>query len=276
MQKLFNSIYFAPEAEGANAGGDKVETPADPGTVLFPNDKPADPPKDGDADDKKAGDPPAGDKDDKKPEGDKPADWKEYVNDPKKTDAENAAAKAEHDKTKPADKKDGDDKAKDPANQVPADGKYDLKMPDGVEVDQELLDTLGPQFKEIGLTNGQAQKLSDAYVKTLQDRASKQAEGWAKTIGKWADDAKADKDIGGDNWDGTVASATRAVNKLGTPALKEFLNASGGGNHPELIRFMSKVGAMIREDNPASGGAGGDGKPAEPAHVLFPSDAPKG
>jgi hypothetical protein len=66
------------------------------------------------------------------------------------------------------------------------------------------------------------------------------------------------------------------VDRLGTPALKEYLNASGGGNHPELIRFMAKAGAMIAEDNPASGGAGGAGKPAEAAYTLFPSDAPKG
>jgi hypothetical protein len=39
---------------------------------------------------------------------------------------------------------------------------------------------------------------------------------------------------------------------------------------------MAKVGAMIKEDSPATGGAGGDGKPAEAAHVLFPNDKPKG
>lgn len=267
MTKLSKSVFFrtfAPEGEGA--GGD---TPVDPGTVLFPNDKPADPPKDGDA--PKPAETPV---DDKKPD-EKPAEWKEYVADPNKSDADNAAAKAEHDKTKPAEKKDGD-KDKAAADQVPADGKYDLKLPDGVEVDAELMAALGPQFKELNLTNGQAQKLAEVYTKTLQERGAKQAEGWANTVGKWADDAKADKEIGGDKWDGTVSAATRAVNKLGTPALKEYLNASGGGNHPELIRFMAKVGAMIREDNPAKGGSGGSGGPADPAHLLFPSDAPKG
>lgn len=272
MTKLFNSICFAPEDEGAGAGN---EPPADPGTILFPNDKPADPPKDGDA--PKDGEQP---KDGDAPkEGDKPAEWKEYVSDPNKTASENAAAKAEHDKTKPADKKDDDDKGKkadDPLDQVPEDGKYNLTMPEGVKVDQELLDALGPKFAAKNLTTREAQELADEFTKIQQDRAVKQAEGWANTITKWADDAKADKDIGGDNWDATVAASTRAVNKLGTPALKEYLNASGGGNHPELIRFMSKVGAMIREDNPASGGAGGSSKPADAAHVLFPDDAPKG
>lgn len=236
--------------DGAAAGDGKA-----PENVLFP--------KEGEGGDKKP-DAPAGD-------GKGAADWKEYTPDPNKSADENARLKAEHDKTKPADKK-----ADDPADKVPEDGKYDLKMPDGVELDAELAAALGPEFKDLGLTNAQAQKLVDKYIATQQARATKQAEGWAGTVQKWADDAKADKEIGGDKWDSTVKSAQRAVNSLGTPALKEYLEASGGGNHPEVIRLMAKVGAMIKEDNPASGGAEGAGEPAEAAHILFPNDAPKG
>lgn len=236
---------------GGGGGGDPAPAnppAADPapapdaGSVLFPTDKPADPPA---------------------------GEWKEYVPDPAKSDEENAAAKAEHDKTKPAD-------PNDPANKVPEDGKYDLKMPDGVELDTELATALGPEFKDLGLTNAQAQKLVDKYISIQQARAEKQSEDFGKIVSGWADTARKDPEIGGDKWDASVQSARRAVDRLGTPALKEYLNASGGGNHPELIRFMAKAGAMIAEDNPASGGAGGAGKPADPAYTLFPSDAPKG
>lgn len=241
------------EAEGVSGGAAAPVTPAPApadGTVLFPND------------------PPAGEA---KPDETAPAagEWKEYTPDPAKSDADNAAAKAEHDKSKPAD-------PNDPANKVPEDGKYDLKMPEGVEVDAELSAALGPEFKELGLTNAQAQKLVDKYIGIQQQRAQAQGETFAKTVSGWADTAKKDPEIGGDKWEASVQAATRAVNTLGTPALKEYLNASGGGNHPELIRFMAKAGAMISEDIPASGGAGGAGKPAEAAYTLFPSDAPKG
>lgn len=256
--------FVAMNAEGGSGGGGDP-APAAPETVLFPAENvppPADPP---------AGDPPP------------PAagDWKEYVTDPAKSDAENAAAKAEHDKTKPAD---------DIADKVPDDGKYTLTMPDGVTVDTELADALGPEFKDLGLTNAQAQKLVDKYIAhqqaKLEAHASSPEGAWSAaahkyftdngTPDKWADTAKADKDIGGDKWNGTVENATRFVNAMGTPELKAFLNASGGGNHPELIRVFAKAGALIREDNPATGGAGGNGKPVEAAHVMFPNDAPKG
>lgn len=169
-----------------------------------------------------------------------------------------------------------DDKSDDPANKVPEDGKYALKMPEGIELDADLAEALGPEFKDLGLTNAQAQKLVDKYVSAIQAKEAKRGEAWAQTINKWADDAKADNEIGGTKWDGTVSNARRAVERFGTPELREYLNASGGGNHPELIRFMAKVGAAIGEDQPAGGGSGGASRPADPAHVLFPNDAPKG
>lgn len=255
MLRKFGFPQIFMNAEGGSGGGDAA--PADnaaPESVLFPSEG-GDKKPEGEG----AGDPPAGD-----------GEWKEYENDPNKSDEENAAAKAEHDKTKPAEKSD------DPADKVPEDGKYDLKMPEGIEIDTELAEALGPEFADLKLTNAQAQKLVDKYIEIQKGREEGKFKTWGETIQKWADDAKADKEIGGTKWDGTVSNARRAVDTLGTPELREYLNASGGGNHPELIRFMAKVGAMIKEDNPATGGAEGAGKPVEAAHALFPTDAPKG
>lgn len=270
--------YYAPEDGGgagagaaaeAGGGADKGAAPASPESVLFPKEgeggKPAADAAKG-ADDKGDGKPADG-----KGDG-KPAEWKEYVPDPNKSADENARLKAEHDKTKPAETKDN----KGADDKVPEDGKYNLTMPEGVEVDQEMLDALGPEFKELGLTNKAAQKLADRFIAVQAKRAEAQAKSWGERVSAWADEAKADKDIGGANWDATVTAARRAVDVYGTPQLREYLNVTGGGNHPEVIRFMAKVGATVTEDSPADGGAGGKGRPADPAHVLFPNDAPKG
>jgi len=250
----FPTINFNQEGTGGGGGGENnAAADSAPENILFPKEGEGN----GAADQTQQ---PAG-------------DWKEYVNDDSKSAEENAAAKAEHDKTKPA----ADDKAKnDPANKVPEDGKYSLTMPEGVEVDQELLDAVGADFKELNLTNGQAQKLADKFTSVMQARAENQGKVWGERVQKWADDAKADKTMGGDNWNGTVNDAQRAIAKLGTPELKEYLNSSGGGNHPEVIRILAKAGALLKEDNPPNGGGQGSGKPAEAAHLLFPNDAPKG
>lgn len=269
----FPQIMFNAEgAAGGEGGGDASGgAPPSPETILFPNEGVEN--KEGEGGEKAQAEPPAG-------------DWKEYADDPNKTAEQNAAAKAEHDKTKPAKTDDKNDLA----NKVPEDGKYDLKMPDGVELDTGMLDVLAPEFKEMGLTNGQVQKLAGKFTEIMQQRAAdhaSSAEGaWSAaahqyfkdngTPDKWADTAKVDKDIGGDKWNSTVENATRFANTMGTPALKDFLNKSGAGNHPELIRVFAKAGELIREDSPPSGGSGGAGKPADAAHVLFPNDTPKG
>ena len=143
-------------------------------------------------------------------------------------------------------------------------------------VDAELLAAVSPRFKELGLTRAQAQALTDDFIKVQQQRGEGQVKAWGERVQKWADDAKADKDIGGDKWDTSVADAKRAISKLGTPALKEYLETSGGGNHPEVIRILAKAGALLKEDSPPNDGGQGSGKPVETAHALFPTDAPKG
>ena len=243
----------APDAAAAEAAAAAAAAkPAAAESILFP--KEADPAK------------PAGEvKDDKTPAA---ADWKEFTADPAKSEAENAAAKVEHDKTKPA--------AADPLDVVPEDGKYTLTMPEGVEVDQALVDALGPEFKDLKLTTKGAQRLADKFIEIQTGREKARGEAWGTTVAGWVDTAKADKEMGGDKWDGTVNTAVRAINTLGTPALKEYLEASGGGNHPELIRFMAKVGNLIKEDSPAQGGAEGAGKPVDHASLMFPNDTSKG
>ncbi|MBY3038927.1 hypothetical protein [Rhizobium laguerreae] len=255
------AILFNAEG-GGSGGGTGGETSASPESILFPSEGTT-PPADSSAEN--------GTKTEENAAAD---DWKEYENDPAKSAEENATLKAAHDATKP---KEGDGKPPaDPLDTVPEDGKYALTMPEGVEVDQELVDALGADFKGMGLTTRQAQTLADKFIEIQTARGKASAEGWANRVQGWADDAKKDKEIGGDKWTDTVSSAHRTLSKLGTPGLREYLNASGGGNHPELIRIFAKVGSLIQEDNPPGGGAGGDGRKADPAHVLFPNDIPKG
>ena len=122
----------------------------------------------------------------------------------------------------------------------------------------------------MGLTQGQAQKLADKFIAAQQARATKQSETWSGTVAGWIDQAKADTEIGGQKWDASVKHAQAAITRLGTPGLKEYLEASGGGNHPELIRFAARAGALIAEDNPPSGGAVQPDRRVE--NTLFPNE----
>jgi hypothetical protein len=239
---------FAPEGEGTPAAvtpapaADPAVEAADTSTILYGSDPaPSEP----------------------APTEAAPADgWKEYEADPAKSDDENAAAKAEHDKGKPAEADAGDT--------VPEDGVYKLTLPDDMPVDDALLAAISPAMKEAGITGKQANTLAAAFA--AQKKA--EVEQWGQTVSGWVDSAKKDPEIGGANWDSTVKSATKVIGQFGTPELKEYLNMTGAGNHPEVIRLMAKVGAVISEDTPTATSKGGQARDA--VTVLYPDDQPKG
>lgn len=164
----------------------------------------------------------------------------------------------------------------DPADTVPEDGKYELTMPEGVEIDEAMLGEFSPVFKELGLTTKQAQALTDKFIEAQTKQGEASSQQWSQTVSGWVDQAKADPEIGGAKWDSTVQTASGVVQRFGSDGLKEYLNASGAGNHPELIRFMAKVGAMIGEDNPAISENPGTKPAQDTASILYPDDQPKG
>lgn len=165
--------------------------------------------------------------------------------------------------------------APDPADEVPEDGRYDFTLPEGMAMDEKLAEAMSPVLKDLGLTRGQAQALAGALAAHRQAEAANGSREWADIQTGWIASAKKDAEIGGARWDASVATAQGALARFGTPGLRTFLTESGGGNHPEVIRFMARVGSAIAEDRPESGGAGA-GRPIDAAHLLFPSDKPKG
>ncbi|HFF9779749.1 peptidase [Serratia marcescens] len=149
---------------------------------------------------------------------------------------------AEKDAKEKADKEAAEkaEKEKKPA----APEKYEFTPPEGQELDANALAVFEPIAKELGLSQEQAQKLVDIYPQIQQQ----QAEAWSKQVADWGEQVKADKEIGGDKFNASVGAAQRALDQFGNTELREYLNASGLGNHPALVRFCAKVGKAMAED----------------------------
>ncbi|HGE8494718.1 TPA: peptidase [Serratia marcescens] len=142
-----------------------------------------------------------------------------------------------------ADKESADKAEKEKKPSAPE--KYEFAAPEGQELDANALAVFEPIAKELGLTQEQAQKLVDIYPQIQQQ----QAEAWSKQIADWGEQVKADKEIGGDKFNASVGLAQRALDQFGNSELREYLNASGLGNHPALVRFCAKVGKSMAEDS---------------------------
>lgn len=168
--------------------------------------------------------------------------------DPSKTD----------DKTNPEPK--GDDKK--PVSAAPE--KYEFTAGEGQELDKEAVAAFEPIARELGLSNEQAQKIVDVYGSTIMPQIAKQQEAaWQKQVTEWAETVKADKELGSVE---SIGNAQKAMDQFGTPELKQYLNDSGLGNHPELFRIFSRIGKAMSED----GFVGGSSENARStADVLF-------
>ena len=217
------------------------EQPADGGAAPAPS-EPAAPAAEAPA---PSGDPakPEGDKQQPGAEGDKPQEDKPADGD------------------KPAEKQDDKEQKQEGAPE-----KYEFKAGEGVELDTEALKDFEPVARDLNLTNEQAQKLVDAYPKILAGVQQRQAEAWQKTTEQWASDVKADKEIGGDRLTANLSAAQRALDLFGTPELKEYLNTTGLGNHPDLVKTFVKIGKAMSEDGMVDGSNQGQRSAAE---VLY-------
>ncbi|HHA1963084.1 TPA: peptidase [Enterobacter kobei] len=206
------------------------EQPADGGAAPAPS-EPSAPAADASA---PAADPakPEGDKPQPGTEGDKPQDDKPADGD------------------KPADKPDDKEQKQEGAPE-----KYEFKPAEGQELDTAALEQFEPIARELNLSNEQAQKMVDLYgTKILPMVQQQQAEAWQKTTEQWAADVKADKEIGGDKLTANLSAAQRALDQFGDPELKEYLDSTGLGNHPALVKAFIKVGKAMSEDKVVTGG----------------------
>jgi hypothetical protein len=147
--------------------------------------------------------------------------------------------------------------------------KYEFKFPEGVTLDQGLMEQFEPVARELGLTNEQAQKLADLHLMSRTQELERHKAEFNSMMQGWASSAKSDKEIGGEKFDGTLAAAKLAVDKFGTPELKQALNDSGLGNHPEVIRVFARIGKAIGDDSFSPGQSSAPKQSVE--QTLYPT-----
>ena len=134
-----------------------------------------------------------------------------------------------------------------------SDSYSDFTLPEGMELDQEMLNAFTPALKEMGLTQEQVQGLVDVQAKLVQEQHQKQIDAHSQQVEQWGEDASTDKEYGGDNFEQSAGLAQKAIDTFGTPELKTVLEDYGFGNHPELVRLLYRVGKAMGEDKPGGG-----------------------
>lgn len=173
----------------------------------------------------------------------------------------------------------GEDKAKgkdaggedaDPMSLIPEspDG-YDLKFAEGVSVDEALLNGFKAEAHNLGIPQGQAQKLADFYAKHAGEsaKAAQEAHNAALVSAKkgWESEIMSRPEFKQE-----VVDARRTLKAFGGPELDPLLKQSMLGSHPAFFDFVVKVGKALAEPD-ARGSGYGSGKEKPLVDRLWPN-----
>ncbi len=154
----------------------------------------------------------------------------------------------------PATKKD-EPKPADGAPTVPLKSE-DFKLPEGSLLDPAALPALieFANAKKMSKEDAQAMlehesKAVSSYVEGEKAKATQMEEQWYEA-------SKSDKEIGGEAYDANVELGNRVLKKFGTPGFEKLLQDSRAHLHPEVQRFIIRIGKAMNPAELVTEGAG--------------------
>ncbi len=165
---------------------------------------------------------------------------------------------------------DADEAAADTAQvsseETAAPGQYEFKPVEGVQLSDEVIGRFSEVAKELNLSQDAAQKMLDQVAPAI---ARQQYAAIQQLNEQWVSAVKADKEIGGEKLGANLAIAKKARDAFGTDGLRQLLNESRIGNHPEMVRFFVRAGQAISEDSFVPGGTRPSAGGKDAASVLY-------
>lgn len=135
--------------------------------------------------------------------------------------------------------------------------KFEIKLPEGTELNPEVLNQFKDAAFKSGLLPKQAQGLLEWYTKFEKDTmATLQSQKQQST----AQEIDSLKKEWGDGFQKQVALAQMAVKELGGEGFVKYLVDSGLASNVPLTKFMAQVGKLLGEDKLRGEGVGAFGK----------------
>jgi len=153
-------------------------------------------------------------------------------------------------------------------------------IPDGTELDEELLGEAKTWGKQHGLKGEQLQGVVDLGLKMQQRAAQALIEAHEAYVQDLTSKVKADKEIGGGKLEKTIESALGALKRFAGAdyeTVRSELDRTGLGSHPAVIRFLAKIAKATAEDDTLERTSGGKegAKPANPMSRFTAKMYPK-
>jgi len=159
------------------------------------------------------------------------------------------------------------------ANVVPE--KYEFKVPEGMTLDQGLVDKITPILKEGKVSQATAQKIADAYADIVKEGQAKYEGAQKANFESFVEGLKKETMTAlGANAKQELAFAAKSRDRLASPELIKKLNESGLANDIDVVQHFIKIGKAISEGKLVEGKSGGMGE-ANPLDILYPKTVKK-
>lgn len=182
-------------------------------------------------------------------------------------EAEKVAEGEEAKATEGDEKKDGEEDGKDKEpDEITPESYGDFEIPDGMPVNQPLLDAFKVEAANLKLDKKTAQALVSFKVKEVQDQNA----AFLEQRKAWVGELKADPDFGGQAFDANVKTASLTLRQFDQDgAALKALQGTGLDNHPAIVKLLHRVGVGVADDKVHTSKSAGS-KPEKPlGEALF-------
>ena len=171
-------------------------------------------------------------------------------------------------------------------------GYESITMPEGYTMNDEQLSDVTTFAKDLGLDQAGAQKAVDKHLEMMGKVRDRGMQAQETMHSEWATETRNDKEFGGSNLSENIAGARKAMNSFSEPAVNDgkpvlhqegpmkgqqmtemevFMNDSGWGNHPAVIRVFHRISKAMSEDSFVSGSLAPPSTKKTQAEVMYPS-----
>lgn len=137
----------------------------------------------------------------------------------------------------------------------------DVKLPDGMELDEELTNEFSGIAKEMGLSQVKANKFMDMGVKLSTKIQEKMTEAFQNSLENQKQAYKtmlnSDPEIGGANLKQSLVEANVAYEKFVNNEAANLLASTGLNNHPAIVKVFREIGKQIKDDSITGGSSAG-------------------
>lgn len=125
--------------------------------------------------------------------------------------------------------------------------KYEINK-DGLLISEKEISRLEAEAKEKGLSQDEFAALVENDNARVSEFFQNRQEAFQNLVKEWGNQAMNDPEFGGDNFIASSENAKRAIDKFGGESLKQILNETGYGNHPEIFKAFARIGKEMSED----------------------------